>query len=394
MNRQLQIHMLTLCLLVLLAVSCKQDDCGSPAGYSSEMIVFTSPYTLTRSDALRYGSFRSGDKVGVLGFCKAENMGEDYSSSPWNTKKVFCIPEVFYNQQLTYGEAGLWTYQWTEDGRGDYLHPWYNDPGYTYSFFAYYPYAKIADDGSGTIHNQNEVSMGTVRISGKEVKGDPTITYTMPFEGSGELDWQLVPDLMLAYKIDHQMNDGPVRLNFRHLLCAFEFKVNNYNLEKVRISSLKVSGKDFYKEVTVKGQQSGYDIGTGRYSGTFDVLSTYNEKRFVCPPGEKREGSDEVIPATVSITTDGSVDPEGDPVDLLFIPNEHGKLTADDNESLNLIVTVDGYQQNVSMNLKDATFKAGVRSIFSINIVGNDIYLQVETDGNWNDGGDSDISFE
>ena len=101
-----------------------------------------------------------------------------------------------------------------------------------------------------------------------------------------------------------------------------------------------------------------------------------------------------MIPATVSITTDGSVGPEGDPVDLLFIPNEHGKLTADDNESLYLNVTVDGYQKDVSMNLKDATFKAGVRSIFSINIVGNDIYLQVETDGNWNDGGDSDISFE
>ena len=122
------------------------------------------------------------------------------------------------------------------------------------------------------------------------------------------------------------MNDGPVGLNFRHLLCAFEFKVNNYNLEEVTISSLKVSGKDFYKEVTVKGQQSGYDIGTGRYSGTFDVLSTYNEKEFVCPPGEKREGSDEVIPATVSITTDGSVGPDGDPVDLLFIPNEHGNI--------------------------------------------------------------------
>ena len=36
MNRQLQIHMLTLCLLVLLTASCKQDDCGSPAEYSSE----------------------------------------------------------------------------------------------------------------------------------------------------------------------------------------------------------------------------------------------------------------------------------------------------------------------------------------------------------------------
>ena len=45
MNRLLQIHMLTLCLVVLLATSCKQDDWDSPAEYSSEMIVFTSPYT-------------------------------------------------------------------------------------------------------------------------------------------------------------------------------------------------------------------------------------------------------------------------------------------------------------------------------------------------------------
>ena len=47
-----------------------------------------------------------------------------------------------------------------------------------------------------------------------------------------------------------------------------------------------------------------------------------------------------------------------------------------------------------TMNLKEATFRPGVRSIFNINIVGNDIYLQVESDGTWEDGGDSDISFD
>ena len=48
------------------------------------------------------------------------------------------------------------------------------------------------------------------------------------------------------------------------------------------------------------------------------------------------------------------------------------------------------------MNLGNQSFQSGVRSIFSINVIGNDIYVQMRSDGTWeNDGdSDSDITFE
>ena len=49
---------------------------------------------------------------------------------------------------------------------------------------------------------------------------------------------------------------------------------------------------------------------------------------------------------------------------------------------------------DVSMLLEDASFKPGMRSVFNINIVGNDFIIQVESEDAWEDGGDSDIVFE
>ena len=46
------------------------------------------------------------------------------------------------------------------------------------------------------------------------------------------------------------------------------------------------------------------------------------------------------------------------------------------------------------MELKDASFRPGMRSVFNINIVGNDFIIQVESEDTWEDGGDSDIVFE
>lgn len=392
-----------LCLACLLAAtSCTQDELPAGTGTFDGGIVFTSPYTLTRSDAMRYGSFREDDQVGVLGYCKATNQGRDNSGSPWEAKKDFCKPEVFYNQPLTYTNKGLWEYDWTGSGSINGLRPWY-EPGqddngldYTYSFFAYYPYAE-----SGTING----GKGTITLSGSTATGDPHITYTMPFSStnvSTELDWTKVPDLMLAYTTDHLKADGTVKLDFRHLFCAFEFKVNNYTTEDVTISALTVSGSQFYRSVKVNGRETGYDVGTGtdRYSGTFDVLSTYTGNQgFTCPAGTEIKDTEtqEVIgitPATVSITTDGMATAEGDPVALLFIPDANGKLTENNHEDLTLNITVDGIEQKRTMILTEATFKAGVRSVFNINIVGNDIYLQLESDGSWDDGGDSDITFE
>lgn len=396
MNRQIQKSIPALCLAALLgAASCSQEEEPSGGGTAFDGgIVFTSPYTLTRSEAMRYGSFHDGDQVGVLGYSEAFNGDLNVSSSDWNTKKQFCKPELFYNQPLRYTADGLWTYNWKGTGNVDGLHPWYADDSYTYAFFAYYPYVEVS---GGTIDG----GMGTITLSGADQTGDPTITYTMPHSGSttsATLDWQRVPDLMLAYNVAHTKAKGAVNLAFRHLFCAFEFKVNNYNTDPVTVSDLYVSGSNFYKSVTVTGQENGYHIGDDRYTGRFNITSVYGGGSFECPAGEKitDEGGNiiEVRPATVTLTTNGTATADGDPIDLLFIPNEHGKLTADDNESLYLHVTIDNNQREATMNLAGASFEPGVRSVFTINIVGNDIYLQMESDGRWDEGGDSDISFE
>lgn len=402
----------TLCMAALLGLAaCSQDEW--PGGQESfdGGIVFTSPYSLTRSSEMRYGAFKDGDQVGVLGFCEADNDGRDVSTSPWDTKKVFCAPDVFYNQLLTYNaKENIWSYEW--NGLTN-ARRWSDIENATYAFFAYYPYAQEWEGNSNGLtippHGSTEMSIhrGSIILSEETATGDPTITYTMPFASSQTtdantpLDWTRVPDLMLAYSIDHVKADGAVKLNFRHLFCAFEFRVNNYNTNEVKIKGLYVSGEGFYRSVSVTGQESGYtvlDDPSNLYSGRFDIISNYNGEEFTCPAGkEVMDGEGNVVeiqPYTVSITTDGSTGPDGDPVDLLFIPDENGKLTANGYESPSVTLTVDGIQKDATMNLKEATFRPGVRSIFNINIVGNDIYLQVESDGTWEDGGDSDISFD
>ena len=411
-SKLIRTHIPALCMTALLGLaSCSQDEW--PGGQESfdGGIVFTSPYHLTRSDAMRYGTFKGGDQVGVLGFCKADNNGRDISASPWDTKKPFCQPDVFYNQMLEYNAAdNLWTYDWRGTGSVGGQHPWSENENNTYAFFAYYPYAEVTESRgtfSGLIPEESGSTYehrGTIELSADDATGDPTITYRMPFantDGSSadtERDWTRVPDLMLAYSIDHVKADGAVKLNFRHLFCAFEFRVNNYNTTPVNIRGLYVSGEGFYRSVSVTGQESGYTVPDDRsdlYSGRFNIISNRDGDEFTCPAGTEQKDDEgnviEIVPATVPITVDENSD---DPVDLLFIPDENGKLTANGYESPSVTLTVDGIQQNATMNLKEATFRPGVRSIFNINIVGNDIYLQVESDGTWEDGGDSDISFD
>lgn len=402
--------------LLFLLGACSQEELPQTPSPDSAagVITFQSPYTVTRSAALRSGTFQPGDRVGVLGYCKASNkvngVDIDYSTSDWNTKKVFSKPDVFYNQELTYTDDGLWTYSWsgTFDGRGAVgdLHPWSSNEDDTFSFFAYYPYAenRKITDSSGN-------AMGTITLSGKDATGDPTITYVMPHNDVDDLNsakkWWVVPDLMLAYKTDHKKEDGSVKLNFRHLFCAFEFEVNNYNASEVRVEDLYLHGgkldssnskieEGFYREVTVTGQQSGYDINTENlYVGRFKIVGRDPDKKedehilvdLTCP-GAQDSGQ----PTTTSIDYDGS------PISLLFIPDERGMLTTDDNESLSMDITLTIGDKTVErkgiMNLGNQSFQPGVRSIFSINVIGNDIYVQMRSDGTWENDGDSDITFE
>lgn len=404
-------------LLLFLLGSCSQEELPQTPSpdYATGVITFQSPYTVTRSAALRSGTFQPGDQVGVLGYCKASNtvngVDIDYSTSDWNTKKVFSKPDVFYNQKLEYTNDGLWTYSWsgTFDGLGQVgnLHPWSSNEDDTFSFFAYYPYAE-----NETITNSSGEKMGTITLSGEDATGDPTITYVMPHNDVDDLNsakkWWVVPDLMLAYKTDHKRENGSVKLNFRHLFCAFEFEVNNYNASEVRVEDLYLHGgklndsgkieEGFYREVTVTGQQSGYDINTENlYVGRFKIVGRDPDKKedehilvdLTCP-GAQDSGQ----PTTTSIDYDGS------PISLLFIPDERGMLTTDDNESLSMDITLTIGDKTVErkgiMNLGNQSFQPGVRSIFSINVIGNDIYVQMRSDGTWeNDGdSDSDITFE
>ena len=372
-----------------------EDEAAAPAGagYSSEVILFTSPYTVSRSAQMRYGSFEKGDEVGVLGYCEGENQGVDVSSSPWNTKKDFVTPDVFYNQMLEYVGNGAWTYTWPETENISGLHPWYDNTSYTYTFFAYYPYAEVSrsswweEDYSGTISNDDVENMGTITLSGRDAAGDPTITYTMPYTG-GELAWNVVPDLMLAYRVDHLKSDGAVSLNFRHMLCAFEFEINNYNAEPVTIRSLRFNGTDFYKSLSVTGQEQDYTVGDDRYSGYFQLISSPID----CPAATVVEGV--TTPGTVRLMADGTVVSEGelkDVLNLLFIPDAEGKITEGEC-SVRMSI---GNNSESTQNLRDGmTFEPGVRSIFSINIIGDNFVIQVRTENNWSDGGDSDINFD
>lgn len=395
-------------VLCSLLAGCQQDEIPTPqpAG-DGTVITFNSPYTVdTRSAAMRSGSFKKDDKVGVLGFCKDQVQGN--SDAAWDVKKQFCTPDVFYNQELTYDGAGAWNYSWTgrfeEQNYTDELHPWSSNEDDTFSFFAYYPYAAnglltgTAADGSSTY------SMGTIELSTKDHRGDPTFKYTMPFGTDGTTTsnrrWWHVPDVMLAYKVNHLKTDGSVQLKFRHLLCAFEFEVNNYNDEEVIIEDFYFGGgtenrngtnaTGFYRSFTVTGQQSGYDVDpTDMYVGEFQLIGAGQQEDphiltdFNCKKG--------VTP----IAYDGS------PISILLIPDANGALTTDQNQSVYIEITASiggqtiHYNQDHSIiNLVGQTFKPGVRNIFTIHIIGNDFYVQMRSDGTWEDDGDSDIVFE
>ena len=423
-------------LALLVLAACTQNELlqESSGNEFPGVITFSSPYTATRSDALRSGSFKQGDQVGVLGYCKAENklfdsdgrpvldengnqVTEEYHDSPWDTKKEFAEPEVFYNQMLEYQDNGVWTYNWAESGNIGGLHPWHEeDDDYTYSFFAYYPYAQGTPRNDERQITINGVNMGSIKLSGETSKGDPTITYTMAHnlgssDGSG-CNWWVVPDFMLAYRVDHKHADGSVHLNFRHIFSAIEFEVNNYNRYGITLEDFYFGGGDgnsssrtagFYHSVTVTGQENDYTVSEGDiYIGRFKLVGRQNNEDehiltdLPCPAATEDAGGN-IIPSTTSLAYNGKS------ITLFFIPSKTGALTTDDNESLyvRLGFTVDtggtigdSSDKKRIIDFGNQSFQPGVRSIFSINVIGSDIYVQVRSDGTWENSGDSDIIFE
>ena len=375
-----------LLLLAGLAAAC-QKETVAPVGttYATEAILFTSPYTVSRSPEMRYGSFNVGDQVGVLGYCGGEYTASggatvQVHTEPWTSKRIFCAPEVFYNQELTYAGNGTWNYTWNGTGAVGGLHPWLDDrEDYLYTFFAYYPHSDALPQ-----------RMGTITLSGSGVKGTPTITYTMPYNSSRSssttsLDLDVVPDFMIADSVvDHQKEDGAVSLNFHHMFCALEFEISNYNDENVEIDLLRLSGSDFFRQLSVTGSKQ---TVSGNYSGRFNMVTNTNP--ISCPAQSKMRL---VIDERGNVGVKPVDEVTSEAVNLFFIPNGEGKITESGK------CTVEVTSTEGSQSLQDAganmVFRAGTRYIFSINIVGNDFILEIRSEDNWYDGGDSDIRFD
>ena len=395
-----------LLLLAGLAAACQKETVApAGAGYSTEAILFTTPYTVSKSAAMRNGVFEKGDQVGVLGYGEVIYSYKDdqggtvevnASAGEWNAKKEWAKPDVFYNQRLRYDGDGVLSYDYSGDNAVGTLRGWYDeteanpavDGEYTYAFFAYYPYAQLRGN-SGTIYAEDgRTSMGTITLSGENATGDPTFTYIMPYSSysstSTLLNLDRVPDVMLAYTVNHRHSDGAVALNFRHMLCAFEFEVNNYNTYPVTINSLRFSGEHFYKSFTITGQKQDYTPNSDRYSGYFNLLPG---GAITCEAATSDEDGN-ITPSNVKVG--GS-----DPIDLLLIPDADGKIT-EGTCSVTVNMTAEGEEQNqTTQNLEDnMSFAPGTRSIFSINIIGNNFVIQVRTLENWSDGGDSNIYFD
>lgn len=379
-------------MVSLLLVACQQEEVALTPAKPGKGIIFTSDYVVSKASQTRT-SFREGDMVGVLGYCWDTDNGN--LATEWDTKKTGCLPEVFHNQQLTFGSGGVWSYTWDDSNNpmgltavGD-LQPWVDDDASKYTFFAYYPYAQVSGYSSGR-HS------GTIRIDGKGMgeislpgtdgnanHGDPEISYTMPHTGyntSAPLDWKAVPDLMVASKINHTPGEGTVNLNFEHLLCAMEFRVNNYTSEDIVLTGLSLRGENFYRDISKKGTDD-YTVGTSTYDGTFDLLAG---NPLTCPAARETEGQTPPIQTPVA-DADGTIH-------LLFIADRDGKITY--NGSCSIVITQQGQSARTMTIAANTHFQAGVRNIFSINYIGNDVVLQVSHSDLWEEGGDSNIVFE
>lgn len=313
-------------------------------------------------------SFSDGDSFGVFGYCLSWTAPNDprpnYASGPknWDTKKALCTPNLFYNIPVTYNN-GTFDY--------DPLVKWYDNQDYLYSFFAYYPHNycfKI---------NTTESSFGA-----------PKVTFSMPFDKNDDitepLDDSKVPDAMATQTIDVSKSVGSVPLNFYHLLTGLNFQINNYNVIEdengqmkpgipVVIHSLKLKGI-FYKSINIDFN-SGYSYPDDTYTGTYTILDS-------------------------DLTVEGLTSSMAGNKTLLLVSN------------LNKTDISDGYLGNIGLEIKYSFGGQPVTKEFSrpenflpaggtiytaqLNFIGEAFVLNfiVDNEQKWEDGGDSDITFE
>lgn len=259
---------LTVVLLTGLSSCQRQRPSSAPEG----AITFGSPSVYisgsTRSTLIS-GELGDGASFGVFGYCLSNRVGTtglnnldpNSGATSWSGKESMCPPSVFFNQEVTVGADGC-DYLYSGKDNGDNLYryrSWYRDgrgldgnvkediheaDRFRYSFFAYYPYDDVTDDGAG---------FDVITPGKQEDFGAPYFMFTMPFSGrdvSTELDHMKTPDAMLAVLYNRYSSEGNLQFTFSHLLTALGVEVNNFSDHRLTVHSITLSGT-FYRSIYV-----------------------------------------------------------------------------------------------------------------------------------------------
>lgn len=307
-----------------------------------------------------------GASFGVFGYCVPYNpiTGiKDYSGAValWDSKGKDCKPDIFYNQKVSY-QDGICSYDYsgtfaladnTDGPRGWETNTASNsNPAkYTYTFYAYYPYDKV-----WTVNTSNDAFDA------------PNFTFTMPFD-SKEIEANLedsdIPDAMVASIKDRIRADGAIPLQFTHILTGVNLKFVNYDSRKITITSATLSGT-FYKEVNVDFKTDTYNVlETSTYNGSF----IFNN-------------GDHEIPSNASINLNNSKT-------VLLIPSNG----IGSNVKLNIIYRIDGISgtSSHSIALTSSIFdpQPGFNYTLTLSFVSGAITLSIDSEKQWEDGGDS-----
>ena len=267
---------------------------------------------------------------------------------------------------------------------------WYDQVNYQYSFFAYYPYG---DEYFSFNTDESTLGAPEVVFSIPDIRTGESLNIEYENENGSSvmesysvLDDALVPDAMVAQTIDVTRAGGVASLDFLHILTGLNFQVNNYNVREdesggqvpgnsVTIHSLVLAG-DFYKSVEINFD-SGYDFADDTFNGAYVLVS-----------------QDIEVGGLESVSGIGGKT-------LLMVSN----LTKTSGEdayigNLKLAVTYsfgDTVRRTKVFSRLDNFLPAG-GTIYTaqLNFIGDSFVLNfiVDNDSKWEDGGDSDITFE
>lgn len=329
----------------------------------------------------------------VWGFCVPNNVsnGDKNPSSAkleWNDKSTFFtgikgkndVADVFEAMTVKNEGNGFTSYN-----GGDAM-PWNDvstDKEARYAFFAGY-----ASTG-GNFSVEKALQTTDTDENGNNLSHGPKLTYTLPATAGGTLttdrDYKGQPDVLVAYKFDHQKEDGRVALSFMHIMTGLRFKFHNHTADKTLTIKKVTYAGNFYRQAV-------FDFTTDKpvmtvptdqtYSGIFTLLSSPQD-----------------IPAQQAIYMGGN----DSPVTFLLLPNPADTTIDDENYTLGSQkqITIEyaiGGEDKTPFVHKNFTLnyipQPNTLHTAHFNFVGDDfvVAFQADDEKNWENGSDNNVT--